>query len=237
MNGVSQQFLQQALTTFVQQNGRPPSTQAEWINVRALAEQHAFQVAASQRLAPPQHHGALLGPMQPQAMPWGNFPFPTGDVTVPPAGWEQQPQRPVEQYRKDEPTIRWGDTVTIEVPQVVGTPTSKASGYVLDCQLWRPATCIVRLSATTDAISALDPQWLCTWSLTIGVGSSSQVKQRQVQLAPESDPTVDTDIVLTWPLQLLRVQATVQVGSGGSTVAVHATAHVAPLTNFEGMVR
>lgn len=242
MNGVPPDLMQAALHSFVQQHGRMPSRE-EVVNLHALAQQHAFQRGAGgppmtpQQLATPDHMGSLLGRMQPGPMPWGNFPYPDGQPTVPPAGWEQQPDRPVEQHRKDQPTIRWGDTANLTIEQSSLGVANGQSGYVLDCQLWRPAICLVRLSAQTDAITALDANWLLTWSLTIGVGSSSQVKQRQIQIAPATDPTVDTDLVITWPLQLLRVQAFAQVGPGTGTVTVNATAHVAPFSNFEGMVR
>ncbi len=134
-------------------------------------------------------------------------------------------------------TIRWGDTVLIQVPQLVGGTASRASGYVLDCSLRHPATCLVRLSATSPDLAALDPAWVCDWQLQIGVGSSAQIKRRQIQIAPESDPAVDTDILLTWPLELLRVSATATVGPGASTVNVHCTAHVAPFTFEGGQVR
>src|SRR5581483_3628888 len=124
----------------------------------------------------------------------------------------------------------WGDTLLLAIQQVAGSATSRASGYVLDCSLRHPATCLVRLSATSPDLAALDPSWIVDWSLQIGVGSSSQTKRRRMQIAPESDPAVDTDIILTWPLQLLRVQATATVGPGAALVNVHCTAHVAPFT-------
>lgn len=214
-------------------NGRQPTPEelrAYWANLAAQQQQAAFMQQ--------QQRGMLPGSMMPQPPPWGHFPFPTGEATVPPAGWQQQPERPLEQHRKETSTIRWGDTANIEIMRDALAGAKGASGYVLDCQLHRPAICLVRLSVATDAITAVSAQWLCTWSLTIGVGSSAQVKQRQVQIAPVTDPTVDTDIVLTWPLQLLRVKADIDIGAGAAgLITVNATAHVAPFTNFEGMVR
>ncbi len=227
-------------------NGRgplpsPEQIRAYWANMRAQAMQAQFahaQGAAAGRIGQP-YAPPELPPAIPQPMPWGNYPFPTGQsASVPPAGWEQQPQRPVEQYRKDQEVIRWGDTSKIELTSNPLASTSKAGGYVLDCQLWRPSVCLIRLSVTTDAITALTASWVCTWNLTIGVGSSSQPKQRQVQIAPVSDPTVDTDLLLQWPVQLLRVQANVTIGAlATQSVIVHATAHVSPISNFEGITR
>lgn len=157
------------------------------------------------------------------------------EVEMPPAGWNQNPQ---EFHGDNRGTIRWGDVKTVNVPaNPAGGLLVDPVLQVLDFYLQMPAVCVLRLSAqelTGIAITASD---LITWTLLIGVGSSTQTRKYQKQLSPNSG-AADNDFYLTLPLEHLVATATLQVVQDVTTQRiVEVAAQVAPVTAAPWMVR
>jgi hypothetical protein len=152
-----------------------------------------------------------------------------------PAGWNQHPG---EFDGDNRPTIRWGDVKSINIPaNPAGGLVLDAVLQVLDFYLQIPAVCMVRLSAQELTGVAVAPTDLITWTLLIGVGSSTQTRKYQKKLSP-NDGTADNDFFLTMPLEHLVATATVQCNADPTkNRMIEVSAQVAPFTSAPWMAR
>lgn len=177
-------------------------------------------------------------PNDPNAL--GYQPFPDGVPSVPPAEWEQRPEGVSAQFTQPGANeVRWGDMRTLDFPtNVAGPAVVNPTQAILNTELQLPAVCMIRLSAveTTGALAAPGPNDLATFTLDIGVGAALQSKQFQVQVAPK-DGSAQTDLVLTFPVQMLRVSATVRVVNNAADHNIQVLAQVAPFTSLPQNVR
>lgn len=152
-----------------------------------------------------------------------------------PAGWNQAP----DEFQGDNrPTIRWGDVKSINIPaNPAGGLVVDAVLQVLDFYLQIPAVCMVRLSAQELTGVALVATDIITWTLFIGVGSSTQTRKYTKQISA-ADGLVDQDFFLTMPLEHLVATATLQCHSDvGKPRTIEVSAQVAPFTSAPWMAR
>lgn len=125
-------------------------------------------------------------------------------------------------YRPD-PYTQWGKTLVAKPPLAAGPQVARVREFLV-AELPEPCAVTVRLSATSDTAPAAG--FTVTWTLLIGLGSSLQQRQWQVPVAPTIGVPGD-DIIVTFPVHVLRVSAVVTQTGGGGRIIV--CAQVAPV--------
>lgn len=166
--------------------------------------------------------------------PWSHEPFNEHAEAVPPANWEQHPG----QYpRTLVDHVRWGDVATFcQLAVPAGPVTTNPIRQFADFGLKLPAVCMVRLACLVLK-GAIDPADLVTWKLMIGVGSATSTKFF-TSIPDTSTGTTNHDLLLTFPLEHLTVQATLVCKADPAVSRTfELAAQIAPFTSYEGLVR
>lgn len=194
-------------------------------------------------------HGPSMPPTLHRQHPQRDFvrntdptePFPEGVVTNPEACWFQHPDESNRRFQKYyNPAVRWGDRRVVQfAPNAAGPSVTTATQFTLDFKFGytQPAVMQLRLSAVelTGALIAPSANDTVRFQVFIGTGAALQQKQFFLEVAP-FDGTVQTDINLILPAQMLRVAANVTVVNNVPQHVIEVVTQCAPYYGEGAMV-
>jgi hypothetical protein len=142
-------------------------------------------------------------------------PFPDGDVSTPPACWDQHPERS-ETHRFFDRIARWGDQEKLQLTGSVLGPilVREASKQLVMYETRKPYGVRVTMNATDPTIVAPVATYTVIWSVLVGCGSAMR-KYSFIQLVQRSDfQALGTDIVLDVSAEVVRVSGVAQFTAG-----------------------
>jgi hypothetical protein len=138
-------------------------------------------------------------------------PFPEGDVTTPPACWDQHPSRS-ETHRFFDRIARWGDQETLQLQGSVLGPLTvrESSKQLVMYETKKPYGVRVTMNATDPSLTAPVAAYIVIWTALVGCGSAMR-KYSFIQQVQRSDfQALGSDIILDVSAEVVRVTGVAQ---------------------------